>query len=345
MDRIHIDLTLARGDVQLTLTLDVGAETFAIVGPSGAGKSTLLRAIAGLERPDNGRIVIGDHVVFDSAQGIDVAAADRGVGMVFQDLALFPHMSVGQNVAYGGGDAGELLRRFAIGHLADERPGRLSGGERQRVALARALSRAPRVLLLDEPLAALDASTRAMMRTELGDHTRAMNLPTMLVTHDFDDAVSLADRVGVLIDGKLRQVGTPSELVAAPADAFVANLTGVNLLTGTASAGDAGLTRVVLDSGTTIWSSDDARGRVNVAIAPWEIAVGRHDTDDSARNALTAPVRSVAHFGNRARIAIGPLVAEITGAAVAGLGLSPGDVAVATFKATATRLLPIDSGP
>jgi ABC-type sulfate/molybdate transport systems ATPase subunit len=181
------------------------------------------------------------------------------------------------------------------------------------------------------------------MRTELADHTRATNLPTMLVTHDFDDAVALADRVGVLIDGKLRQIGTPAELVAAPADAFVANLTGVNLLTGTASAGDDGLTRVVLDDGVTIWSSDGARGRVNVAIAPWEIAVGHHDSDDSARNAITAPVRSVAHFGNRARIAIGPLVAEITGAAVAGLGLAPGDVAVATFKATATRLLPIDA--
>ena len=286
MDRIHIDLTLARGDVHLTLTLGIGAETFAVVGPSGAGKSTLLRAVAGLERPDSGRITIGEQVVFDSARGIDVPPADRGVGMVFQDLALFPHMSVAQNVAYGGGDAGALLDRFAIGHLADERPGRLSGGERQRVALA--------------------------------------------------------DRVGVLDGGTLRQIGTPSELVAAPADAFVASLTGVNLLTGTARAGDEGLTMVVLDDGQTIWSSDIARGRVNVAIAPWEIAVGRHGSDDSARNALSAPVRSVAHFGNRARIAIGPLVAEITGAAVAGLGLAPGDMAVATFKATATRLLPID---
>lgn len=179
------------------------------------------------------------------------------------------------------------------------------------------------------------------MRTELADHTRATNLPTMLVTHDFDDAVALADRVGVLIDGKLRQIGTPAELVAAPADAFVANLTGVNLLTGTASAGDDGLTRVVLDDGVTIWSSDGARGRVNVAIAPWEIAVShRRTTNDSARNAITAPVRSVAHFGNRARIAIGPLVAEITGAAVAGLGLAPGDVAVATFRSNSDPTAP-----
>ena len=181
-----------------------------------------------------------------------------------------------------------------------------------------------------------------MMRTELADHVAAADVPVMLVTHDFDDAVALADRVGVLDGGTLRQIGTPSELVAAPADAFVASLTGVNLLTGTARAGDEGLTMVVLDDGQTIWSTDIARGRVNVAIAPWEIAVGRHGSDDSARNALSAPVRSVAHFGNRARIAIGPLVAEITGAAVAGLGLAPGDMAVATFKATATRLLPID---
>lgn len=341
MDRVHVDLTLARGDSRLSLSLDLGAETFAVVGPSGAGKTTLLRAIAGLERPDTGRIVIDGRVVFDHRAGIDLPAAMRGVGMVFQDLALFPHMTVAQNVAYGGGDPSGLLTRFAIGHLAHERPGRLSGGERQRVALARALARGPALLVLDEPLAALDVQTRAMMRDELAEHIGQLGIPTILVTHDFDDAVALADRVGVLVDGMLRQIGTPADLVSTPVDAFVASLTGVNLLTGTASPGTGGLTAVALDSGGVVWSTDVVDGRVNVAIAPWEIAVGHAPSGDSARNAIIGPVRSLAHFGNRARIAIGPLVAEVTGAAVQGLSLDVGDVATASFKATATRLLPI----
>src|SRR4029077_16735664 len=158
---------------------------------------------------------------------------ERRVGLVFQEYALFPHLSVQRNVAFGGkARVGELLERFRISHLAHARPTELSGGERQRVALARALARDPGVLLLDEPLSALDAHTKVTVRGELAGLLRGFGLPTLLVTHDYEDAAALADRVGVIVEGELRQLATPQEMVARPADGFVASFTGANLLHG-----------------------------------------------------------------------------------------------------------------
>ena len=164
--------------------------------------------------------------------------SDARVGLVFQEYALFPHLSVRANVAFGGRQrVDELLERFRIAHLAGARPRTISGGERQRVALARALARDPRVLLLDEPLSALDAHTRASVRVELHGLLRELGLPTVLVTHDFEDAAALADRVGVLVEGRILQLASPADLVAAPADAFVASFTGANLLHGSPRRG------------------------------------------------------------------------------------------------------------
>ncbi len=180
-------------------------------------------------------------------------------------------MTVQQNVAFGGGGpqrVGELLERLRIGPLANEKPGRLSGGERQRVAVARALARDPAVLLLDEPLSALDAHTRTTVREQLADILAELAIPTLIVTHDFLDASTLADRIGVILDGRLHQIGRPEELTARPADDFVASLTGGNLLLGTAD----GLT-VTLDDGTIIHTVEPATGRVGIAVYPWEIAV------------------------------------------------------------------------
>jgi len=200
MDPLAVDITVPLRSFHLRVALEVGRETLVVVGPSGAGKSTLLRAIAGLARPSEGKIQLGDEIWFDSTNNL--SPEQRSVGLVFQDYALFPHLTVEQNVAYGGSNGVlELLRSFGIAHLAAARPAKLSGGERQRVAVARAVARDPRVLLLDEPLAALDPETRSRVRTELAQLLAEIRLPTLLVTHDEEDARVLADRRIALNEG------------------------------------------------------------------------------------------------------------------------------------------------
>jgi ABC-type sulfate/molybdate transport systems ATPase subunit len=322
----------------LRLSLEVGS-TVALVGPSGAGKSTVLRAVAGLTRPAGGRITSGQDVWFDAARGISLPPDRRRVGLVFQDYALFPHMSVRQNVEYARRHrADEYLDRFAIRHLEHARPGELSGGERQRVALARALARDPDVLLLDEPLSALDAHTKADVRAELQQLLAGLGLPVLLVTHDFEDAAALADTVGVIVDGALRQTGTPAELVAHPRDAFVASFTGANLLRGHAEP-TGRTTRVRLEDGTAIATADDAGGEVVLAVYPWDVTVSTEPPHDSALNLVSAPIRSIAELGNRVRVAIGPVTAEITAESLGRLELRVGQTAYASFKATGTRVV------
>jgi molybdate transport system ATP-binding protein len=259
---------------------------------------------------------------------------------VFQEYALFPHMTVRQNVAYAGRHrVDEFLERFRISHLADARPTELSGGERQRVALARALARDPGVLLLDEPLSALDANTRVTVRGELQELLRELALPTLVVTHDYEDAASLADNVGVIVDGRLRQFASPQEMVARPADVFVASFTGANLLRGNAHRREDGLTAIALDAGETVYSSDVGEGPVGVVVYPWEVLVGHQRPEGSAMNTIEGEIRSLVHVGSRVRVRIGPLTAEVTEASVEKLGLKVGSRAVASFKATGTRLV------
>jgi molybdate transport system ATP-binding protein len=344
VDRLTLDIAVALRTLRLDLALEVGRETVALVGPSGAGKTTVLRAIAGLVRPDRGRITLGPAVWLDTERRIDRPPEERSVGYVFQDYALFPHLSVRKNVAFGGVErVDELLERFAIEQLAGSRPAEISGGERQRVALARALARGPAVLLLDEPLSALDAHTRNAVRAELQELLREVRLPTLLVTHDFEDAAALADRIGVVLDGKLLQMGTAAELVLEPADPFVASLTGSVLLPGRARAGPDGLTEVELDDGTLVYSAERGVGRVGVVVHPWEITLARSAPTDSARNHLRAPIAAVVPDGDRVRVRVGPLTAEITAAAARELELAPGVPVVASFKATGARLVPLGS--
>jgi ABC-type Fe3+/spermidine/putrescine transport system ATPase subunit len=281
-------------------------------------------------------------VWLDRGTGRELAPEQRRVGLVFQEYALFPHMTVRGNVEYARRHAADdYLERFRIAHLADARPNELSGGERQRVALARALARDPQVLLLDEPLAALDAHTKTTVRAELHDLLAGLDIPVLLVTHDFEDAAALADRVSVIVDGRLRQTGTPSELVAEPADAFVASFTGANLLNGYAD----GSTRVRLDDGTLVATADPARGRVSLAVYPWDITLGTEPPHDSALNVIHAPVRSIAELGNRVRLAVGPVSAEITAESLARLGLRSGQPVYASFKATGTRVVAEHEAP
>jgi molybdate transport system ATP-binding protein len=259
---------------------------------------------------------------------------------VFQEYALFPHLSVRHNVAFGGKErVDELLERFRLTRLAGARPRELSGGERQRVALARALARGPGVLLLDEPLSALDAHTKATVRVELEELLRDLELPTLIVTHDYEDAAALAETVGVVVEGKLRQLGTPEELVSSPDDPFVASFTGANLLRGHAEVLEDGLTSIRLESGDVVYSTDRASGEVGVVVYPWDVSLGRVQVDGSALNLLSGEVASVVPVGNRVRVRIGPLTAEVTAASAEKLELQRGGRAYASFKATGTRLV------
>jgi molybdate transport system ATP-binding protein len=341
------------GELELRVALDVHpGETVALAGPSGAGKSTVLRVIARLVRPAQGSVRCGGEVWHDGSRGISLPPEQRGCGFVFQDYALFPHQRAWQNVAYGMRGVSrqqrrqralELLARFDVAGLGDARPATLSGGERQRVALARALAFEPKVLLLDEPLSALDARTRAGASRELAGVLRDARVPALLVTHDFEEASLLADRVAVMDHGRIVQAGHAAELAAAPASGFVADFTGASVLLGDARAGSDGLTVVELDGGGVVRSADAAGGRVAASVFPWDVALEPPSTlaHGSAQNRVDARVASVTRIGNRVRIGLEcpqPLACEVTEAAVRDLDLDAGSMVVAAWKATATRL-------
>ena len=342
MDAVRLDIHHPLRGFALAISLAFGRETVALAGPSGAGKTSVLRAVAGLLTPERGTVEVGGRRWYDAAAGIDVPPERRSVGLVFQDYALFPHLTAAANVAYGSRrPVGELLARFGLADLAGVRPGHLSGGEQQRVALARALAREPEVLLLDEPLGALDAHTRRRLRGELREHLRGARLPTLLVTHDFAEAAALADRIAVMVAGRLVQTGTAAELLARPASAFVAEFAGGNVLLGRARPVPNGLTDVVLEAGPLITSTDPADGEVAVVVYPWEIALARRLPEDSSLNHVEDAIASVIPLGNRVRVRVGPLTAEVTAASADRLGLREGETVVASFKATGTRLLPV----
>jgi len=344
MAALETDFTLTLRTFALELALDV-ERTVALVGPSGAGKSSVLRAVSGLVQPERGRVALGGETWLDTERGISLPPERRRVGLVFQEYALFPHLNVRANVAYGadGRPVDGLLERFRIAHLAQAHPRDLSGGERQRVALARALAREPEVLLLDEPLSALDAHTKTEVRGELAELLRELELPALLVTHDYEDAAALADEVGVLVEGQLRQLGPPSELVARPRDGFVAAFTGANLLRGRARRGEGELTAIRLEGGEELWSTDEADGEVGVVVYPWEVSVARaHEGHpDSALNVVRGEIGSVVELANRVRVRVGPVTAEVTATSAQRLELARGGVAYAVFKATGTRLVPL----
>jgi len=342
-----------------TLELDVAltvrpGECLALAGPSGAGKTSVLRVAAGLLRPGRGLVRAGEETWLDTEQGVDVAPERRRCGYMFQEYALFPHLTAWQNVAYPltglprakrRERALALLERFGVRELADARPRTLSGGERQRVALARMLARGPGVLLLDEPLSALDPRTRASATRELAQVLREVEAPSLLVTHDFGEAARLGDRVGVIDAGRVVQEGTASELAAEPRSAFVADFTGAVVLTGVARPGPEGLTAVRLDGGGEVTTTDPGEGEVAVSVYPWEISIepaGAEAAPGSTQNHLAAEVVTVTTLGNRVRLGLAgpqPLAAEVTATSVHELGLRAGTRVTASWKAAATRLV------
>jgi len=353
---LRVEARTHLGDLALDVALEVApGECLALAGPSGAGKTSVLRIAAGLRRPAEGLVRCGEEIWLDTARGVDLAPERRRCGYLFQEYALFGHLSAWRNVAYALHEtprgerearARELLGRFGVADRAGARPATLSGGERQRVALARALARRPAALLLDEPLSALDARTRAAAARALGAVIRAAGVPVLLVTHDFAEAAQLGDRVAVVDGGRVLQEGTASALAAQPASAFVADFTGAVVLTGEARRGPDGETVVALDGGGEVVALEGPDGAVAVSVHPWEIALARPGdvAHDSARNHLAVDVLSVTTVGTRVRVGLAApqlLTAELSAASARELGLARGGRAVASFKAAAARVLPL----
>ena len=336
--------------VEVDLTVDAG-ETVAVLGPNGAGKSTLLRTIAGLAPLAQGRVRLDGQSLADVAAGVDLPPEDRSVGLVFQDLLLFPHLDAVANVAFPLRAAGRSrheaddeargwLERLGLADRAGARPSELSGGEAQRVALARALAARPRALLLDEPLSALDAERRDEVRRTLRQHLRAHHAgPCLLVTHDPLDAAVLADRVVVLEAGRVTDSGTFADLVARPRSLWAAQLAGTNLLPGTST----GLRVTLAGGGEVVVAEPPPEGAVLVSIRPAAVALHRDHPEGSPRNVWELEVLGTEGYGERVRVRLGgvpTLVAEITSAATADLDLVPGRRVWVSVKATEVTAYP-----
>jgi len=344
-------LTATRGDFRLDVDLQASAgEVVAVLGPNGSGKTTALRLLAGLLALDAGHIRLDGAPLDEPAIGTFEVPEHRAVSVVFQDYLLFPHLTSLENVAFGlrarglaaaaaRTEAAEWLARFGLADKVGDRPARLSGGQSQRVALARALAPSPKLLLLDEPLAALDAGTRTTVRRDLRRHLDDFAGTTILVTHDPLDAIALATRVVILEGGRVTQAGGIAEITERPTSRYVADLIGVNLLHGVARG-----TTVTLDgSDTAVAVADHAEGPVHVLIHPSAVAVHTHRPDGSPRNQWPGRVTGFDLLGDRVRVRIGgvvPLVAEITPAAVAELDLREGGEVWTAVKATEVATYP-----
>jgi molybdate transport system ATP-binding protein len=334
-----------------------GAPVTVLFGPSGSGKTSVLRALAGLDRPDAGSICFDGETWFDASRGLDVPPQGRGVGLLFQDDALFPHLSVAANLGYGlhhlaraerEGRVAELAGRFGVAGLLERRPRQLSGGERQRVALARALAPRPRLLLLDEPLSALDAPLREALRGELRQLLERAGVPVILVTHDRVEAMALGDRLAVLVGGALRQVGPVHQVFSAPLDVEVARVVGTeNVFPVRLVRRDAGLVVVrTVEPGGPELVAVDPGGVEDLAYACIRAEEVVLEPDQGHRSSAQNRIPGVVAFrvdeGPLSRITVTcgvRLVALVTRASADRLGLAAGQALTAVVKAQAVRVV------
>ncbi|SCL34772.1 molybdate transport system ATP-binding protein [Micromonospora nigra] len=344
-------LVTGRGDFRLDVPLRVDAgEVVALLGPNGAGKTTALRTLAGLHPLTAGHVTLAGADLDRPAAGVFLPTERRPVGVVFQDYLLFPHLNARDNVAFGPRRHGagrhaarraaqEWLDRVGLAAYADHRPRQLSGGQAQRVALARALAVEPALLLLDEPLAALDARTRLDTRAELHRHLSAHPGATLLVTHDPLDALVLADRLVIVEAGRVVQEGDAAAITATPRTDYVARLVGLNLHRGRADGHT-----VLVGDGLALTVADRLHGAAFVAFPPAAVALHPHRPEGSPRNTWPAVVAGVQRHGDNLRVQLdGPIgvAADVTPAAVAQLRLVPGQRVWAAVKAAETRAYPV----
>jgi molybdate transport system ATP-binding protein len=337
-------LVVRRAGFTLDIELAVAAgEVVALLGPNGAGKTTALRSLAGLTGLDDG------HVTLDGARLDQEPPERRRIGVVFQDYLLFPHLSALDNVAFGPRcrrvprreareKAREWLLRVGLAEHVRKKPRQLSGGQAQRVALARALAAEPKLLLLDEPLAALDARTRLDTRAQLRGHLVSFPGATVLVTHDPLDALMLADRLIIVEDGTIVQSGDAATITAQPRTDYVARLVGLNLYRGHAEG-----TTVRLPDGFTLVTAVPLDGDAFVAFPPAAVSLFSARPEGSPRNTWPATVTAMARHGDALRIELSgpiPVAADITPAAAVQLELAPGRAVWATVKATEATAYP-----
>ncbi|MET9249339.1 ABC transporter ATP-binding protein [Nonomuraea sp. NPDC003709] len=340
---LQAHLVVSRPAFTLDLAFEVAAgEVVALLGPNGAGKTTALRALAGLVALSGGEIVL------DGRDLHPLAAEQRPIGMVFQDYLLFPHLTALDNVAFGPRcqgvpkaearrTAAVLLERVGLADRAAAKPRQLSGGQAQRVALARALAVRPSLLLLDEPLAALDAHTRLEIRSHLRRHLADFDGATVLVTHDPLDAMVLADRLIVIENGAVVQQGTPAVVARHPRTDYVARLVGLNLYRGLADGARVKVGELLLHT------SERLDGPAFVAFPPAAVALYRTRPDGSPRNLWEARIEGIERHGDNVRVHLaGPITAfaDITPAALADLDLTPGQQIWASVKAGETHAYP-----
>ncbi|HVO20710.1 MAG TPA: ABC transporter ATP-binding protein [Anaeromyxobacter sp.] len=326
-----------------------------LFGPSGAGKTTVLRALAGLDRPEAGSIRFGGEPWFDAARSLHLPPQRRRVGYLPQDHALFPHLTVAENLRFGlsrlrraerEARVSEIAARLGLSALLGRRPAELSGGQRQRVALGRALAPAPRLLLLDEPLSSLDGPARTELRGELRSRLEGAAIPALLVTHDRVEALALGDRMAVMVEGRIRQMGPVHEVFSAPADAEVARVVGMeNVLPVTFRRRENGL--AVVAAGQVELLAVDPGGLERDAYAcirSEDIVLEQPPgAPTSARNVLGGVVIGRSDEGPLVRVRLDcgiPLVALVTRTSAEALGLAPGRRAVAMVKTPSVRLVP-----
>jgi len=342
---------LADFRLEAEIEVERGA-TLAVVGETGAGKTTLLRMLAGLDHPDAGRIELGDQVYFDGTARPPVPAWRRSVGYVGQDCALFPHLSAFDNVAFGlrnqglrgrwvRARVGETLERLGLGDLARRKPRALSGGQRQRVAVARALVIEPALLLLDEPLSALDLETRRALQSELRRLLAEFPGATVYVSRSPTEAALFGDRIAVIENGLTTQKGTPDELVRVPRTPYVAEFLGVNLYRGTLGYRDfAGMVEVQTPDITLSVVDPGGEDEAFVMVNPRAVTLSLERLEGSAQNVFYGPIGDLVPappFGDRVRVAVEskpPIVAEVTKHTIETLGLKSGLPVYASFKAS-----------